>query len=228
MQQKWTGRTKSMLARDDTYAKMNICQSMQTFPNLWTSRSYLPLYYGAFLDLWRFYEGSMHTLTFICSRPGWMEAGRRTKGSNPTILIAAQEPGTWFVAQVTEKHVGNCWHSWKKEKTRKRGKQEEMLKVVSLCRSSFEGQWGSHIFSSDMGEIALSRPLNHLILHRSNQLRIQMSPIAKSGGNSSLLIFYKPWQCINQRKAAFRSMPMCYLRFFPQHFLCQNKAFNPF
>lgn len=60
---------------------------------------------------------------------------KRPLGSKPSSQVAAQEPGTWFVAQVTEKNVGNC-KQWLK-KIRMREKREKCWKSNSYVASSY-------------------------------------------------------------------------------------------
>lgn len=67
-------------------------------------------------------------------------------GSKPSSLAAAQEPGTWFVAQVTEKNVGNCKQWLKKERKKEKGRNVE--KVALICRfippqCISDSNWGS-------------------------------------------------------------------------------------
>lgn len=56
---------------------------------------------------------------------------KRPLSSKPSSLPAARELGTWLVAEVTEKNVGNCKQWLKKERKReKRGKVEKVALML--------------------------------------------------------------------------------------------------
>lgn len=107
-------RTDSMLTKGTEILQEDECvpkyakRSHSVYPPHWAAaeHQYETALSGEFL----------HTLTFI-------HHVTRPLGSKPSSLAVAQEPDTWFVAQVTEENVGNCKQWLKKE--RKKGEREK-------------------------------------------------------------------------------------------------------